>query len=195
MECRLCDADAGVDDKLVFCAWEGSYGDLVAEHLKNCEFHHVRCPHGCGAVVKRRDVKLHESTVCRRNVEACTICGVRVAIGDMVNHQKESLVFHSGILEQRNKDLALQVRESKARVKVLQKANADLTKTNTNVVASLLPKLQTLQQKTVTEINVSALASEKRTRAALGVILRQHISNFVGAFRATLRGVNKHVNI
>ena len=47
------------------CSWQGSYGDLGVHLKKDCQFHKIPCPLGCGVEVKRSGVPLHKATECR----------------------------------------------------------------------------------------------------------------------------------
>jgi len=132
------------------CSWEGTYADLVAKHLLQCEFHRVPCPHGCGEMIERRGLQEHE-VVCNKSFEECSICGSRVRKGAMEAHRKENAELHVQLLEgklaeveqptkqlQKIKeslaDMATKIEESVAvctQVKndmaVLERANASIT--------------------------------------------------------------------
>ena len=179
-----------------FCEWEGSYGDLLAVHLKNhCQFHKVPCPGGCGAEIMRSGVELHKSTDCPRFFEECTICGSRVKASDMEEHRAELAVVHAGILEKQNKELLAKVAglekanaDLLERGSVLEKSNADLTKTNADLINSVLPQLQSVQ--TTTDSLKATTATKSDVQSTERRILTRVDNNcttsiLLGSFSAT----------
>ena len=128
-----------------FCAWEGSYGDLATHLKKDCQFHKILCPLGCGAEVRRACMGEHKTTACPRFFEDCTICGLRVRAPDMTKHREESALIHVSILEKQNRELVAR--------------NADL-------MNSVLPQLQTLTNTTATKSDVTAAKNDLKAHAS-----------------------------
>ena len=153
------------DKPAPFCVWEGSYGDLLATHLKkDCQFHKIPCPQGCGAEIMRSGVELHKSGECPRFFEECSICGSRVKTSGMEKHREESLAIHVSILEKQKMELQGENED-------LKKQNASLTKTNAVLINSVLPQLQSVKTTTeslkATTATKSDVQSLKSTTEAL----------------------------
>ena len=142
------------DASASFCAWEGSYGDPLATHLKKeCQFHKIPCPLRCGAEVRRGDMELHMATACPRSFEECSICGLRVRATDMTTHHEESALIHVSILEKQNKELKVQKK--------------DLSVRNAHLMDSILPQLQTLTNTTATKSDVAAAKNDLKAGLAI----------------------------
>lgn len=151
----------------IFCTWEGSYGDLLAKHLPtDCQFHSSSCQYGCGALVKRSDLRLHETKHCPSLLQTCTICGHRVSIANMQAHREEFAAIHANFLEKRNdelekwnKDLSTQVQNLSTTLSGLMGANQDPHLLTRTFCAYILPQLQALNgtSTTATKEDVAAI--------------------------------------
>ncbi|CAJ1347217.1 unnamed protein product [Effrenium voratum] len=84
-------------DDSEFCSWEGSYTDLLASHLAECQLHLVPCPQ-CGQRLRRRKLAEHGPS-CPKNFEECPICRDEVKCGNMLAHRKEKAELHVQLLE------------------------------------------------------------------------------------------------
>ena len=72
------------------CAWEGSYGDLVAKHLKTgCQFHKLPCPLGCGAQITCAGMEPHEAACDFRPVFCPLGCGAEMRSADSEQHKSK----------------------------------------------------------------------------------------------------------
>lgn len=81
-----------------YCDWTGSYTDLLARHLNECDFHIVPCPRGCGKMLCRLDLSNHD-TDCAKKFEECSICKELLKCGMMSEHRKEKAELHVQLLE------------------------------------------------------------------------------------------------
>lgn len=142
--------EAGAEEKLDVCKWQGSYGDLLSKHFCECPLHPVPCPQGCGRVLPRGELTSHRLS-CERSFEDCWICGDRVPIGGMAAHNQEKSVQHVDVLaaklqaceaaasEQRSLSIRLalveeqlKARASTAHVTRVVKASAEEVKAHMN---------------------------------------------------------------
>lgn len=80
------------------CEWEGTYSDLLAKHMLECEQHVVSCPRGCGETMRRKNLAAH-ALLCVNTFEKCPICGALVKPDQMVAHHNDAAVVHVQILE------------------------------------------------------------------------------------------------
>ena len=55
------------------CGWVGELGTLD-QHLKECQYAEVACPHLCGGRVLRRDLEGHKANDCSERQFACKHC-------------------------------------------------------------------------------------------------------------------------
>jgi len=80
------------------CEWEGSYADLLSQHLVQCQHHLVPCPFGCGESLPRKDLAAHDQ-ICTKCFEVCTICGDSVKPDQMSEHRRSRAELHVQLLE------------------------------------------------------------------------------------------------
>ena len=95
------DGAASADAEAVagtFCPWAVEYGDLLAHHLRVCEFHVVECPRGCGESMQRRELEAHKDS-CEMDPQKCHICGERMKSHMMAEHSRQAAEMHVRILE------------------------------------------------------------------------------------------------
>ncbi|CAD7949616.1 unnamed protein product [Amoebophrya sp. A120] len=91
-------------DEFLYCTWTGSYGDLLAKHLAECECQIVDCPRGCGESMQRRNLTVHEAH-CQKLLVECSICGEKMKPDAVEAHRRERAELHVTILEKRLADV------------------------------------------------------------------------------------------
>jgi len=87
-------------EREIVCSWEGNFGDLLSKHLGECSFQPVPCPRGCGKIVRRKDLALHEDE-CEKFTEKCSICCEAVKPGAMAAHMRDAAELHVHLLTEK----------------------------------------------------------------------------------------------
>ncbi|CAD7938986.1 unnamed protein product [Amoebophrya sp. A120] len=100
---ELVSNDTPTDDDEYHCTWTGEYGDLLAHHLRVCPFHFVKCPEGCGAQIRRKDVEKHLKS-CESCLVSCEICGMQLKKDELAAHNEDHAQLHVSILQKRLTD-------------------------------------------------------------------------------------------
>ena len=108
------------------CDWTGSYGDLLAKHLGQCDFEAAPCARGCGADVRRKDVARHLAAECSVGAR-CEICQKHVPTSGKAAHDRSAAGLHVELLRRRVEDLQrAAARPSCAAVWDLRRGAADV---------------------------------------------------------------------
>ena len=70
------------------CDWKGKICDLT-KHVDECLCFMIECSLGCGMVLQRCDVTLHENTDCAKLKVECNLCQRKVSSAELPLHQEE----------------------------------------------------------------------------------------------------------
>jgi len=134
------------------CDWQGSYMDLLATHLRQCPYHLVPCPRGCGETLRRCDLEAH-APECAKNYDLCPICNESVKCGFMAQHRESKAQLHVQLLEAKLDSMTKRVAGLEATVQ-----NLDLLQKRFNSLGSAMrgAAVQTW------EVKISAIAGKAR---------------------------------
>ena len=79
------------------CKEDGEYQEMTDEHPRNCLFHPLSCPQGCGVTLVRQDIPTHMDS-CPLEIVSCPFSGVgctpKVLRKDLSDHLTSAVVTH-----------------------------------------------------------------------------------------------------
>jgi len=80
-------------NKIRGCKWQGELNDVIAHLSKNnsngCVFEDVKCKHGCGVTVQRRNITKHMKNDCSHRKVNCQHCNISGAYHFITGDHKE----------------------------------------------------------------------------------------------------------
>ncbi len=103
-------------------AYKSTYDDVTNRHAPVCKCRPVECPNSCGDDnLQHQHLKEHLSSQCPLSLVECEFshagCDVELCRKDLPSHLSDSMVTHMSLLARENRDLKIQVGESKLQLK------------------------------------------------------------------------------
>ena len=67
------------------CKWKGAPSELL-NHLKVCETKPIKCPHGCGKQLEKKNMRLHAECDCTLRLVSCIHCWRKMKNKEIAKH-------------------------------------------------------------------------------------------------------------
>ena len=166
----ILESDVYCQSKEAGCEWVGKLDDLT-KHLKECPFVEEKCPHNCGILIQRRNIKEHtkfcenlpvECDKCEEiykqqchslHVKACPFtivecpfevvgCKYEGQNKDLQRHFKESISEHSTLVALQSQEVLAQIQETKVIIEQQRREKLDCYFTEADKVKGELAAAQ-----------------------------------------------------